>query len=152
MTTTSRPSDAIELPVSVQILQVLEAFAKHTSAIFEDLSSNAPRQGSNASSSSNSTLRSLEALSELDDRLAALVTKAKTHEANQRRIEQLEDEMMAHELKWRKEMLALEADRKSLELLVNRGKKAREQIDKASKGEPFRICTMTEACADTHHI
>lgn len=134
MTTAPFAADAIELPVSSEILQVLEAFTKHTSTIFEDLSTNAPRQGNNVSSSSSSTLRSLEALSELDDRLAALLTKAKVHEANQRRIQQLEDEMMAHELKWRREMLQLEKDRKSLESLVNQGKKAKDQIDKAAKG------------------
>lgn len=135
MTTAPTASSDVELPVSLELLRVLDAFSKHTSNIFEDLSSNAPRQSKVTSPSSNNVVQSLEALADLDDRLATLVTKARVHEANQRRIEQLEEELLAHEIDWRKEMLSLEADRKTLDHLVNRGKKARMQIDKAAKGK-----------------
>ena len=80
------------------------------------------------------SLRSLNALSDLDEQLASLLHKAKKHEANQRRIEALEEEMVRYESEWRAEIIALDADRKRLGRLVAEGRKDRERIEKAAQG------------------
>lgn len=137
------------LPISTELLQCLEQFSRHTQAIFDDLSrSSAQQQQPSAASTIAGTradglpytasLAALTELSALDEKLAELLNKAQTHAENQKRIEELEDALLQHEMEWRKEVNQLEDDRKKLKVIVTRGKKDREAMEQARKGECWR--------------
>lgn len=154
MTDPDQLQSSLPLPVSTELLNLLDSFSRHTLAIFDDLS--APQHVAAAAPAAAPTrplrdgappayanehampfatsLRSLNALSDLDEQLASLLHKAKKHEANQRRIEALEEEMVRYESEWRAEIIALDADRKRLGRLVAEGRKDRERIEKAAQG------------------
>ena len=161
MTDPDQLQDSLPLPVSTELLNLLDSFSRHTLAIFDDLSAPQhvttaaaapaaaptrptkdgalPDHGNEQAMPFAASLRSLNALSDLDERLAALMQKARKHEANQRRIEALEEEMVRYESQWRAEIIALEADRERLGRLVAEGRKDRERIDKAAQGGfPYR--------------
>ena len=80
------------------------------------------------------SLSSLSELSAIDEKLAELLHKAQTHAQNQKRIEELEDALLQHEIDWRREINQLESDRKVLKAIVDRGKKEKEAIGQARKG------------------
>jgi hypothetical protein len=134
------------LPVSVELLQCLEHFSRQSRAIFDDLSRSTAQQQQAASSSTNvrgvtseglpfaASLAALSELSEADERLAALLNKAEVHARNQRRVEELEDKLIEHEFVWRQEISTLEAERKKLKNIVDRGKRDKDSIEQTRKG------------------
>lgn len=136
------------LPVSVELLQCLEQFTRHTQAIFDDLSRSSAQQQQQQPSSAGPSraadglpysrlLASLEELSAVDEKLAKLLNKAEIHAKNQTRIQELEDALLQHEIEWRKEIKQLESDRVRLKAIVDRGKKDKDAIDQARRGTFF---------------
>lgn len=135
--------------VSVELLELLDAFAQHASTIFADLSRakgapqapapTEPHQGhassgaSAAAAAERGTLRAWAALGEVDEQLAHELRRAKTHEANQRRIEELEGELGRYELAWRDEVEMLERERNCLAKFVDRGRRESDRIAKAKR-------------------
>lgn len=131
------------LPVSVDLLQCLEQFSRHTQLIFDDLSRSSVQQQQSSSTAGSrvdglpyaTSLSSLHELSAVDEKLAEILHRAQTHAHNQKRIEELEDALLQHEIEWRREIKQLETDRKALKAIVDRGKKDKEAIEQARKGE-----------------
>jgi hypothetical protein len=121
------------LPVSSELLSLLSSFSAQVGLIFDELSRN-PQQAGSSSSASGDFAQPLTALSELDERLGAVLQRAKVHHANQTRIKQLENQLVQYELDWRKEMLMLEEQRKVLKRLVDAGNKDKAAIERAQKG------------------
>lgn len=142
MTTTGISQQA--LPVSVELLQCLEQVNQHAQVIFDDLSKPGGSGGQQQQQQQQSradhaipyarALASLTALSNTDEKLADLLNKAEIHARNQKRIEQLEDKLVRHEVEWRREVNHLESDRKKLKSIIDRGKKDKEAIEQAKKG------------------
>lgn len=144
MTITTAPEKPLH--ISSELLQCLEQFSRHTQAIFDDLSRSSAQQQQQSSALSTTgarvdglpytaSLASLTALSEVDEKLAELLNKAQTHAKNQKRIEELEDTLLQHEIEWRREINQLESDRKNLKAIVTRGNKDKDAIEQARKGE-----------------
>lgn len=140
-----------EVPVSASLLAVLSQFSEHVSTIFDDLSrpsyagtglaaTNQPSAKAASSSAAPSTISSLRALGQLDERLAILLDKAGQHVRNQRRIEQLEAQLEVYEKEWASEVIQLENNRVLLEKLLTQGAKEREAIQQAEKGKYIRRC------------
>lgn len=135
MTTANIPQQP--LPVPVELLQCLDEFSRHTQAIFDDLSKSTAQQQQSASTGSipyATALASLAELSYTDEKLAHLLNKAEVHTRNQKRIQELEDQLVQHEIEWRKEVNTLESERKRLKAILDRGKKDKEAIEQARKG------------------
>ncbi|KAL7009174.1 hypothetical protein EMMF5_001372 [Cystobasidiomycetes sp. EMM_F5] len=135
-----------EVPVSASLLAVLSQFSEHVSTIFDDLSrpsyagtglaaTNQPSAKAASSSAAPSTISSLRALGQLDERLAILLDKAGQHVRNQRRIEQLEAQLEVYEKEWASEVIQLENNRVLLEKLLTQGAKEREAIQQAEKAQ-----------------
>lgn len=134
MTTANIPQQP--LPVPVELLQCLDEFSRHTQAIFDDLSKSTAQQQQSASGSIPyaTALASLAELSYTDEKLAHLLNKAEVHTRNQKRIQELEDQLVQHEIEWRKEVNTLESERKRLKAILDRGKKDKEAIEQARRG------------------
>ena len=76
----------------------------------------------------------------VDAQLAAAVQVARTHQVKQRRIEQLKDEVLDLDRRWREIVRALDEGRRELDAIVREGEERIKAIDEAKAGKLFVLC------------
>ena len=65
---------------------------------------------------------------------------ARTHQVKQRRIEQLKDEVLDLDRRWREIVRALDEGRRELDAIVREGEERIKAIDEAKAGKLFVLC------------
>lgn len=81
----------------------------------------------------------ISAFIECDYALARAVQMARTHQAKQRRIEELKREVMGLDERWREIVEELETGRRDLEGLIAEGEERIKGIEQAKNGSPIFI-------------
>lgn len=136
----SMPASSSERPVGRALLETLDDFAATTQKLLAALSTGPSHRTTTAASTS---APHIARLIELDGELDRLSRVADRHIANQTRIQSLVAELREHDRVWREDMREAERSRRSLDVLVERGRRDREAIERASKGASSNLASLT---------
>ena len=129
------PSEPAQLPLSVELLQIITAFSSTSQALFATIS-HPPTASTSTSTSNQKATDLLATLYALDTRLSDLMRLVPQHTANQARIELLLKRIKERDALWRTDISEAESQRKALEGFIKKGRVSKARIDQEEAGQP----------------
>lgn len=124
----SSDNPPLSIPIQEELLSLLKSFSSASQELFASITSNTVQ-------ASKSVSTQLNTLSSLDRQLADVVARLPQHASNQTRIQELISQIKGYDADWKTEVIAAEELRKDLAGLIRDGKRDRERIQLADKGQ-----------------